>query len=147
MSLARWDPFRNVERQMLERFFGPTWRDESWQGSAELASWTPAVDAQEKDGAIHVLVELPGVEMKDVDVTLENNVLTISGERRSETNKEGEPSYHWRERVFGRFQRSFTLPASVDRDKVAASYKDGVLQIVVPKKAEAKPRQIAIKAA
>lgn len=148
MSLVRWDPFGGFERQMLDRFFGPTWRREQSEQTPLLSSWTPAVDAHEKDGSIHVTVELPGVEMKDVDVTLENNILTIRGERRSETEKEkDDKNYQWRERAFGTFQRSFTLPASVDRDKVQASYKDGVLEVVIPQKAEAKPKQIAVKAA
>ena len=146
MSLVRWDPFGSFERQMLDRLFRPTGRREQWEATPLLSSWTPAVDAHEKDGSIHVTVELPGVEMKDVDVTLENNVLTIRGERRSETEND-DKNYHWRERAFGTFQRSFTLPATVDRDKLQASYKNGVLEVVIPQKAEAKPKQIAVKAA
>ena len=146
MSLVRWDPFGRLERQMIDRLFDPTGRSERWENSQLPSSWTPAVDAREKDGSIHVTLELPGVEMKDVDVTLENNVLTIRGERRTETENDAK-TYHWRERAFGTFERSFTLPATVDRDKVQASHKNGVLEVVVPRKAEAKPKQIAIKAA
>ena len=146
MSLVRWDPFGSLERQMVDRFFDPTWRREPSERAAPPSRSTPAVDAHEKDGSIHVTLELPGVEMKDVGVTLENNVLTIRGERRAEKDND-DKSYHWRERAFGAFERSFTLPATVDRDKVQASYKNGVLEIVIPRKAEAKPKQIAIKAA
>ena len=146
MSLVRWDPFGSLERQMFDRFFDPTWRREASERSPLTSSWKPAVDAHEKDGSIHMTLELPGVEMKDVDVTLENNVLTIRGERRAEKNDD-DKSYHWRERAVGAFERSFTLPATVDRDKLKASYKNGVLEVVIPRKAEAKPRQIAIKAA
>ena len=131
---------------MVDRFFDPTRRREQSVRSPLPSSWTPAVDANEKDGSIYVTLELPGVEMKDVGVTLENNVLTIRGERRAEKDND-DKSYHWRERAFGAFERSFTLPATVDRDKLQASYKDGVLEVVIPRKAEAKPKQIAIKAA
>ncbi len=146
MSLVRWEPFGSIDRKMLDRFFGPTWRGEQWQESPLASSWTPTVDAHEQDGSIQLTVELPGVDLKDVALTVENNVLTIRGERRAETGKD-DKSYHWRERAFGTFERSFTLPATVDRDNVQANYKDGVLEVVVPQKAEAKPRQIAIKAA
>ena len=146
MSLVRWDPLGRLQRQMVDRFFDPTWRTESWEGSQRPSSWTPAVDAHEKDGSIHVTLELPGVEMKDVDVTLENNVLTIRGERSAESENDAK-TYHWRERGFGSFQRSFTLPATVYRDKLQASHKNGVLEVVIPRKAEAKPKQITIKAA
>jgi HSP20 family protein len=134
----------SFERQMLNRLFGNPWSSEEL--SPQLSTWTPVVDVHEKDGTIHVTAELPGVEMKNVDVSLENNVLTLRGERRVDTEKD-EKGYHWRERSFGAFQRSFTLPTTVDRDKVEANYKDGVLDITIPHKPEAKPRQIAIKAA
>jgi HSP20 family protein len=110
------------------------------------ASWTPAVDVREKDGEVILTAELPGVPLADISISLENNVLSISGQRPSETDVE-EASYHWRERPTGSFRRTFTLATTADRDKIAATYKDGVLTMVVPQRPEAKPKQIAVKSA
>jgi HSP20 family protein len=108
-----------------------------------LAAWTPAVDIYEQEGNIVLKAELPGVDPKDVDVRVENNVLTLRGERKvdSDVKKEG---FHRVERAYGTFGRSFTLPTVVDTEKIKAEYKDGVLRVTLPKREEAKAKQISI---
>jgi HSP20 family protein len=106
--------------------------------------WTPAVDIYEDKDKYTVKAELPGMKKEDIDVSLDGNTLTISGERKEEQEKKEEEGYR-SERFFGRFQRSVTLPATVQANKIEAAYKDGVLTIVVPKSEEAKPKQIQVK--
>jgi HSP20 family protein len=112
-----------------------------------LSAWAPPVDVRETGDVIEVEVELPGLGSDDVDVRVENGVLTISGEKKSEVEegKEGS-SYHLIERRYGRFERSFTLPRTVDAEKVEASFSNGVLSIRLPKAETAKPRRITVKA-
>lgn len=105
--------------------------------------WLPAVDIREDGEALKMFVEVPGMDREDVNLSIEDNVLTISGERRFEKDVEKE-EYHRIERAYGTFSRSFTLPRNVDSEKVKATYKDGVLTIELPKVEEAKPRKIAI---
>jgi HSP20 family protein len=109
-----------------------------------LSSWTPAVDIAEHDDEYLVKVELPGVNKDDVKLTLENNILTIRGEKKQEKETKKE-NYHRVERSYGSFQRSFTLPAAVKADKIDASYNDGILTVSLPKAEEAKPKQIEVK--
>ncbi|MFQ5704524.1 MAG: Hsp20/alpha crystallin family protein [Gemmatimonadales bacterium] len=118
-------------------------------GEAEsMAVWSPVVDVQETEDGLHVSTELPGIKSQDVKVTVDDGVLTISGEKKREiekgSNKDG-VGYHLVERHYGRFERSFTLPRAVDADKVEARFEDGVLNIDLPKTEQAKPKQIAIK--
>jgi HSP20 family protein len=139
------DPFRELQ-QSLNRFFGPVFasffpvREESWS----LMNWAPACDVYENENEIVVKAELPEVKKDDVHVEVENNVLTIRGERRFEEEAKRE-NYHRMERSYGGFMRSFTLPTTVDTDKINAGFKDGVLRLVMPKRAEAKPKQIEVK--
>lgn len=105
--------------------------------------WFPPVDIRENEDAYVVTVELPGLTKKDVDVTVENSILTVSGERQWEKASEKE-TYHRTERAFGRFSRSFTLPHQVEAEKVKASFEDGLLTVSIPKAEQAKPRRIAI---
>lgn len=134
-----WDEMFSVRREfdrLLDRF-----------GSTELTgAWAPAVDVAETGDEIRVEVELPGLNPEDVEVRVENGVLTVSGEKRSEfeEGKEGS-SYHLIERRYGRFERSFTLPRTVNAEKVDARFSNGVLSIGMPKAETAKPRRIAIK--
>jgi HSP20 family protein len=114
--------------------------EEDW---ALGGSWAPAVDIYEQDGNIVLKAELPGVDSKDVDIRLENNVLTLSGERKLDTEVKRE-NYHRVERSYGSFTRSFTLPTVVDQEKIKADYQDGVLRVTLPKREEAKPKQISI---
>jgi len=124
---------------MFDGFFRGT-TDEDYS----LSSWTPAVDIAEHDDQYLVKVELPGVNKDEVKLTLENNILTIRGEKKQEKETKKE-NYHRVERSYGSFQRSFTLPAAVKADKIDASYKDGILTVALPKAEEAKPKQIEVK--
>lgn len=141
---GRMDPLvRNVDRvfnSMVNSMFGPMSREESWLGDS---NWVPAVDIRETDDAFMVSAELPGLSKKDVEVTLENNQLTISGERHWEDKDERE-TLRRVERGYGRFSRSFLLSGQVDPEKVKATFKAGVLEVEVPKSDEARPRRIAI---
>ena len=106
--------------------------------------WTPAVDIYEDNDKYVVKAALPGMKKEDIDVSLDGNTLTISGERKQEEQKQEGESYR-SERFFGRFQRSITLPTAVQANKIEAAYKDGVLNVTLPKVEEAKPKQIQIK--
>ena len=124
--------------------------DESYRGNRGTAdewalggSWAPAVDIYEQDGNIVLKAELPGVDPKAVDIRLENNTLTLRGERKLDQEVK-EDNYHRVERSYGSFSRSFTLPTVVDQGNIKAEYRDGVLKLTLPKREEAKPRQIQI---
>jgi len=109
-----------------------------------LGSWSPAVDIFDKGGEVVIYAELPGIKKEDIDVRVENNVLTLRGkkERTEEVKEEG---YFRAERTYGSFSRSFSLPSTVEVGKIAADYKDGILTLRLPKAEEAKPRQIEVK--
>jgi HSP20 family protein len=107
-------------------------------------SWTPAVDIVEKDDGIHIMADLPGFKAEDVDVTVEDGVLTVRGERRFEEAAEGE-TYHRVERSYGMFERTFSLPNSVDPARIEATFEGGEMKIVLPKREESKPRSIKVK--
>lgn len=144
-NMTRYTPspeFRSLQHQMnrlFEPFLGRSLNDE------DLASgtWVPPVDVVEEKDAIVVSAEVPGMKQENIDIQFENGVLTIRGNRefRNETK---EKTYHRVERVYGQFVRSFTLPRSIDAEKIAAHYANGVLEIRVPKLEEAKPKQIRI---
>jgi HSP20 family protein len=145
MPISRWDPFRdlNTLQDRMNRLFHEAGR--GWQGEepAATTTWSPAVDIYETDGEIIVKAELPGVDRKDITLHLENNVLTLRGERRFEKETK-EENYHRIERSYGGFSRSFSIPATVDEDNIRADYKDGILKIALPKKDQAKPKNIQI---
>lgn len=131
----------------LQRFFDDFFESAPASGDRESftqASWIPAVDVKETEDGLTVYVELPGVKKDDITISLEDNVLAVAGERRFERDEKRD-NFHRVERSFGKFSRSFRLPANVQGDKVDASFKDGVLVLSLPKAEEAKPRQIAIK--
>jgi HSP20 family protein len=140
-----FDPFRNFEERM-RRFFGESFypfgrlEEENWS----LATWSPACDIYETDNEIVVKAELPEVKKEDVKVSIENNVVTIHGERKfsEETKRE---NYRRLERSYGEFTRSFTLPSFVDTGKINAEFKDGMLRVTMPKREEAKPKQVEVK--
>lgn len=130
--------------QVFDRFFSePSVRSWLSNRSEGLASWTPAIDIREQGNAYVFAADLPGLGKEDVDVTFEDNVLTIAGERRFE-EKEDEGEYRRVERRYGKFTRSFALPSQVDSEKVEASFKNGVLTITVPKLAAAQARKVKI---
>ena len=143
--MKRWDPFRDLNslQDRMNRLFdeaGRGWRPEE---PAATTTWSPAVDIYETEGEIIVKAELPGVDRKDISLHIENNVLTVKGERRFEKETK-EENYHRIERAYGGFSRSFSIPAIVDEEKIRAEYKDGILKIALPKKEQVKPKQIAI---
>ena len=131
---------RHIDRLFDGFFFSPATEGRSQD------TWAPVVDIREREDGITVSTELPGLTSDDVKVTVDNGVLSISGEKRREfeEGKEGS-NYHLVERQYGRFERSFTLPRSVDADKVTAKFENGVLNVVLPKSEKAKPKQIAVK--
>ena len=145
MAVMRWDPFRdlNILQERMNRLFedaGRTWRNDE---PASTTTWSPAVDIFETEGEIVVKAELPGMDRKDITLNLEKNVLTLKGERRFERETK-EENYHRIERSYGGFSRSFSIPVIVDEEKIRADYQEGVLRIVLPKKEQAKPKQIQI---
>ncbi len=146
MAIVRWDPFRDLMtlQDRMNRMFDESLRGRGGEDEWSLGgSWAPVVDIYEAEGDIVLKAELPGIDPKDVDIRVENNVLSLRGERRVDKEVKKE-SYHRVERTYGAFARSFTLPNLVDTEKIKADYKDGVLTLVLPKKEEAKPRQIQV---
>jgi HSP20 family protein len=146
MSVLRWDPFQDLlsVQDEMNRVFNRAAGRTSDSASQVTRAWAPALDIAERKDAYLVTVEVPGVSAEDIDVTLENNLLTIQGERRlSESAAE---RLHRVERAYGAFRRSVSLPTTVQPDAIQASYADGLLHLVVPKAEEAKPRKIAINA-
>ena len=142
MSLIKWDPFREFNTLPARLgFFG-----KDWEAPLATSAWNPSVDIFENDNEVVMKAELPGMNAKDIEVKLENNVLTLKGERRFEKETK-EENYHRIEREYGTFTRSFAVPAAVNGDKVTAEYKDGVLKIVLPKKEETKSKPIKVAAA
>jgi HSP20 family protein len=115
-------------------------------GSADLGgAWGPVVDVRETEDSLVLEAELPGLRSEDVSVSVEDGVLTVSGEKKREIEEGTEGNYHFTERRFGRFERSFRLPRSLNTDAVQAEFSSGVLTIVLPKAEEAKPRRIDVK--
>jgi len=142
--LTRWDPFR--EFSTLQDRMNRLVRDSFGDGREEAlatTSFAPAVDVYEDEHHVTLKIEVPGVEEKDIDVRIENNTLTVHGERKFE-KEEKEENYRRVERQYGSFTRSFTLPNTVEPDSVTANYDKGVLKIRLAKKAEAKPKQIKV---
>ncbi len=145
MAIVRWDPFRDLSmlQDRMNRLFddaGRTWRPDE---PAATTSWSPSVDIFETEGEIVVKAELPGMDRKDIQLNLENNVLSLRGERKFQKETKDD-NYHRIERSYGVFSRAFSIPATVDEERIRADYKDGVLKIVLPKKDQAKPKQIKI---
>lgn len=152
MNLIRWQrpvltPWPSLERvsdlhDEIDRLFDSPLSDLA-RTSQLLSGWTPALDVFEEKDHFTVKAELPGMKKEDIDVSLHDGSLSISGERKSETKHEDAEVYR-AERFFGRFQRTVTLPAPVAADKVKAQYKDGILTVTLPKTEEAKPKQIDV---
>jgi HSP20 family protein len=139
--MTRWEPFRDIAR--LQDEMSRLFEDRRF-GAGESVGWTPACDIYEDEEGVALRFELAGVDPEDVDVRFENGVLTVKGDRKLEREEKRE-NYHRIERSYGTFTRSFSLPGTVDADKVKAETKNGVLTITLPKKAEAKPRAIQVK--
>jgi HSP20 family protein len=146
MTLVRWDPLRDMAAlsERINRAFSD---DRAFLGgNGAYGAWMPAVDIFERDDNVILRAELPGMNREDIDVSIENGLLTLHGERRREAEFD-EGHAHRLERVHGSFTRTFVLPATVDASGVAASYKDGVLEVVLPKSEASKPKKVQIQAA
>jgi len=143
--LTRWEPFREFAtlQDRMNRLFRESFNDAGRDESLATSTFAPAVDVYEDEHKVTLKIEVPGIDEKDIDVRVENNVLTVSGERKIEKD-EKEENYRRVERQHGSFTRSFTLPQTVDTESVSANYDKGVLKIDLPKKAEAKPKQIKV---
>ena len=145
MAITRFDPFRDLVRmqERLNHIFGDA--DRGNDDVLSRGDWMPPVDIFENERHEIVLkAELPGISREDIDIRVDNNLLTIRGERKRDQETKQE-SYHRVERVYGAFTRSFQLPSTVNAEQVAAEFKDGLLTVVLPPREEAKPRQIQVK--
>jgi len=147
MNLVRWNAFgdMNLLQNQMNRLFESALQGRSGDATG-TTGWIPAADIYESDNELVVTLDLPGVEPKDVEIRIENNILTIRGQRQFEQKQQAE-NFHRVERFYGVFARSFSLTTSVDTDKIRASYNTGVLTITLPKAEAAKPRKIQIAAA
>ncbi len=148
MNMTVWNPYREIEN-MLERYSQATGRglstdrpDKDWG----MTEWSPTVDIEENDDNFKVTADLPGVNKDDIEVHLDNGVLSITGEKRVDTETGEGTKQHRTERFRGTFSRRFSLPTSIDAEKVNADYKDGVLTLAIPKVESEKPKSVEIKA-
>ena len=145
-GLIRWTPEADLMRRPMDRVFNEMLR-ELWGGVASEGvsnrAWSPAVDIQESADALMITVELPGLKPEEVEITVENQVLTLAGERKFERDAKGE-TLHRVERAYGAFSRSFTLPTTVAADKVEAKFDLGLLTITLPKAEASKPRKVKV---
>jgi HSP20 family protein len=142
-SVIRWDPFRNLSslQDQVNRLFESNFRGQTDESA--LTTWAPSVDIYETENELVLKADLPEVVEKDIDIHVENNMLTIRGERKFE-QKVKEENYLRVERAYGSFSRSFSLPNTVDTEAIRAEYRNGVLTVVMPKRAESKPKQVKI---
>ena len=145
MSITRWDPFRNIStlHEQVNRLFENSVHA-GGRDQAALAGWAPAVDIYETENELVIKADVPDMNEKDLDIRVENNLLTIRGDRKFE-QKVKEDNYLRIERTYGSFHRSFSLPSTVDTEAIKAEYKNGVLTVDLPKRAESKPNQVQVK--
>lgn len=147
MNLIRWEPRRNLSRSMFNDFFdlveSPVRGRRGWFEDAVLE---PAVDLIDQKDKFVAKVELPGIDQKDVKISLADNSLIIQGEIKKEEETKNE-DYYYRERAYGNFARSISLPAEIDKDNISAKFKNGILEVVIPKKPEVQPKEITIEEA
>lgn len=141
-AIYRWDPFHgfNTLNEHFNRLLGESFTP---SGETAMANWSPAVDIYETEGELVVKADLPDVNEKDIDIRIENNTLTIAGERKFE-EKINKDNYLRVERAYGTFARSFSLPNTVNAEGIHAEYHNGLLTVHVPKREESKPRQIKV---
>jgi len=145
MAIVRWEPFRDAmtSQREFDRLFKEAFTPFFGEGELSTRTWAPPVDIYETADSIVLKAELPGVDPKDVEVKVEDNSLFLKGERRFEKEVKNE-NYHRVERSYGSFARSFSLPNSIEAEKVKAEYKNGLLTLTLPKREEAKPKTIKI---
>ncbi len=146
MELVRWNPLKEMSllRNHFSNFFGdPFFPAELAEDAGSRNVWQPAVDIFEKDGKVVIKAELPGMDKQDISLDIQNDVLTLRGERKYE-NEVKEENFYRKEMSHGTFVRSFTLPAGVDADRITAEFKDGILTVEVPSPESRKPKQITV---
>ena len=145
MAIIRWDPFRDVYtlRDKMNRLFEDAVASRGEEKDMITSSWSPAVDIYETEGEIVLTAEVPGIDEKDIEIRIEDNTLSLKGERKFEKETR-EENYHRIERSYGSFYRSFSLPGTVDQEKIEAKHEGGVLKIHMPKKPESKPKKVKI---
>ena len=145
MAIVRWEPFRDLmtTQREFDRLFREAFSPVLGEGEVSTRTWAPAVDIYENGDNLVLKAEVPGINPDDVEIRVEDNTLYLKGERKFEKEVK-EQNYHRVERSYGTFTRTFSLPNSIDADKVTANYKDGVLTLTMPKKEEAKPKTIKI---
>jgi len=145
MAIVRWQPYGAVAslQEGINRLFNDAFPRSLTDDDFALSSWKPAVDIYDKDEAIVIHAELPGVQKENISIEVKENVLTLKGER-IENKEITQDKFFRKERSFGSFQRAFTLPSAIDPESIKASFKDGVLEVEIPKPEEKKPKQIQI---
>jgi HSP20 family protein len=145
VTIVRWEPLRELSSFQTEmnRLFDTVFDPSTGTASGQARRWTPAMDLLETEDAFVLRADLPGMSEDDVSIELEDNLLTVSGERKSE-HGEGREGFYRVERAFGAFSRSLTLPKGVDAEAVSAAFDNGVLEVRIPKPEQRKPRKIAI---
>lgn len=143
-AITRWEPFRNLDtlQEQMSRFFADSAVRSPW-GESAITSWAPAVDIYEDGNQLVFKADLPDINEKELDLRIENNTLTLRGERKFEKKVE-EENYLRVERRYGSFSRSFSLPNTVNTEAIKAEYKNGVLTVILPKREESKPKQIKV---
>jgi HSP20 family protein len=149
MALMRWRdrgwPFSELEelRDEMDRIFDRTFGRTERRGAPMVRGWVPSIDMFDRDSEFVVKADIPGMSKEDIDISVKGNMLTISGEQKSE-EKIDEDDYHYRERTYGKFQRNIALPQGADAENIKASYKDGTLEITMPQTEGAKPKKIEV---
>lgn len=148
MALQRYEPSSLLQQfnSEINRLFGRDWGDFDDFPALSSAQWVPAVDVRETPDEYRIEADVPGIDPKDIEVTLENGVLTLKGERRTEQSTDENGGARHLERSYGVFVRRFALPDTADADNVEAKADNGVLRLTIKKKAESKPRRIEVKA-
>jgi HSP20 family protein len=143
MSLIKWEPLRELENVFDRYAKAMRWPTTQGQELMSTGDWSPNVDISERNKEFVIKAEIPNVKKEDVKVSMDHGVLTIQGEKKHEEEKSDE-KYHRVESYYGKFIRSFTLPDNIDENNIQASYKDGMLNLHIPKKAESKPKTIEV---
>ncbi len=145
MAIIRWDPFRDLItlRERMNRLFEEAYSSKVDENDLMGSSWSPSVDIYETENELVLTAEMPGLNEKDIAIQIEDNTLTLKGER--QLSKEAkEENYHRIERAYGSFCRSFSLPGHIDQEKIKAEHENGILKVIMPKKKELKPKKIKI---
>lgn len=145
MAIIRWTPFTDMVtlREKMNRLFEDMFTGRSEDKDLTASTWAPSVDIYETESELVMTAEIPGIDEKDVEIKIEDNTLTLKGERKFEKETK-EENYHRIERSYGSFYRAFTLPNSIDPDKIQAEHENGILKITMPKRQELKPRKVKI---